>query len=151
MLFRSYALFCFCIVMRKDTVCYDLATCTPTSALLCSDRRRLTILRKQLEPSLTLHTAASGDAMLPHLAHTQHPAIAAVDITFLHQHGLQCLSWCDRTPHILGTVIFGLDYRHAPPTPSLYRFNIRKVVYGYEPLDILHTVKLVWEEIRHAA
>lgn len=122
---------------------------TPTHpALICSDRERLTRLRKQLEPALHFHTAASGDAMISHLAQVQHPVVAAVDISFIRKHGYGTLARCDRSQNVAGLVVFGVTQAHDKIIPGLYRYSLSQVVFGHEPADLIHAVQLAWNQIQ---
>lgn len=86
-----------------------------------------------------MHTAASGDAMMSILS-AAHPSLAAVDIAFLRQHGLRCLSACERAQSVQGFLVFGLQPRDHDLVPSLYRFSLTELIHGYDLHHIAHGV-----------
>lgn len=115
--------------------------------LLCSDRRRLTILKRRFSPSLNIRTAASGEAVLPQLRHASNFVLAAVDINFIRDFGFRLLASCASSPHVAGIIVFGTPYAYEPSVAAIYRYPCNHIVYGYDADTLLQVIEQVWRNV----
>ncbi len=104
--------------------------------MICSGRRRLVNIGKIIQPSLPCRTAANGEAMLGLLRSSSHSIIAAVDIDFLDEFGVNCLRRCTRSPAIFAIIVYGISNDYDEMISSIYRYPITDTVYGYN-IDLI--------------